>query len=293
MSSFSGRPEISLKVRVFQLSFAGQQTGMAFRGLPDALRMKSFKISGTSKAAGCRLFLNCGAKMEMRAELQRIYSTRFAGMTEYRNQVWKVLVSYFGQWYPSAGTVLDLGAGYCEFINNAIARVKYAMDLNPDVRQRAAQGVTVLQQDCSTAWPLPDGELDAVFTSNFLEHLPSKAAVSSVLSQAYRCLKPGGRFIAMGPNIRYVPGAYWDFFDHYIGLTELSLAEALSHCGYEIEREVARFLPYTMSRGSQYPLWALRLYLSMPVFWPVFGKQFLVIARKGLRPDSSGAANSV
>jgi SAM-dependent methyltransferase len=213
-------------------------------------------------------------------ELQRIYGARFAGRSDYRARIWKVLVAYFGQWFPSTGTVLDLGAGYCEFINNATAGVKYAMDLNPDVHTRAAPGVTVLQQDCSEPWPLPEGELDAIFTSNFLEHLPNKAAVATVLSHAYRCLKPGGRFIAMGPNIKYIPGAYWDFFDHYVELTELSLAEALSNCGFEIEKCVGRFLPYTMSRGRQYPAWVLRLYLAMPAAWPIFGKQFLVVGKK-------------
>lgn len=216
-------------------------------------------------------------------ELQRIYGARFAGNTVYRTRIWRVLASYFSQWFPSTGTVLDLGAGYCEFINNATASVKYAMDLNPDVRKRAAQGVIVLQQDCSEPWPLPEGKLDAIFTSNFLEHLPNKAAVSMALSNAYRCLKPGGRFIAMGPNIKYVPGAYWDFFDHYVALTELSLAEALSNCDFEIDRLVARFLPYTMSRGRQYPSWLVRLYLAMPAAWPIFGKQFLVVAKKPLK----------
>ncbi len=59
----------------------------------------------------------------------------------------------------------------------------------------------------------------------------------------------GGRLIAMGPNIKYVPGAYRDFFE----LTELSLSEALSNCQFEIEKQVARFLPFTMSQGRQYP----------------------------------------
>src|SRR5580704_17961850 len=99
-------------------------------------------------------------------ELQRIYGARFAGKTGYRTRVWKVLAPYFGQWFPASGTVLDLGAGYCEFINNASASVKYAMDLNPDVQLRAAPGVKVLLQDCSAPWPLAEGELDAVFTSN-------------------------------------------------------------------------------------------------------------------------------
>jgi len=218
-------------------------------------------------------------------ELQKIYETRFAGKAEYRTQVWKVLVHYFSQWLPASAAVLDLGAGYCEFINNVAAKTKYAMDLNPDVKKQAAPGVSILLQDCSEPWQLPEGHLDAVFTSNFLEHLPDKTAVSKVLANAYRCLKPGGRFIAMGPNIKYVPGAYWDFFDHYVALTELSLAEALSNTGFEVEQTVARFLPYTMSGGRQHPIWTLKMYLAMPFVWPMFGKQFLVIGRK---PSSRG-----
>ena len=213
-------------------------------------------------------------------ELQQIYSARFAGKTGYRNQVWKVLVRFFGQWFPKTGTVLDLGAGYCEFINNAEAGMKYAMDLNPSLRAQAAKEVTILEQDCVTAWPLQDGALDAVFTSNFLEHLPDKAAVNAVLLHAYRCLKPGGRFIALGPNIKYLPGAYWDFFDHYVALTELSLSEALGTCNFDIEIQIGRFLPYTMSQGRQYPIWILRMYLAIPLIWPILGKQFLVVARK-------------
>jgi SAM-dependent methyltransferase len=215
-------------------------------------------------------------------ELQRIYSTRFEGKSDYRTKVWRVLAPYFGQWIPQSATVLDLGAGYCEFINNVEASTKYAMDLNPNVHRQAAPGVKVLQQDCSLPWTLPEDALDTVFTSNFLEHLPDKAAVSTVLSQALRCLKPGGRFIALGPNIKYLGGEYWDFFDHYVALSDLSLAEALSNCNYEVERRIPRFLPYTMSHGRQYPIWTLQMYLSLPVAWPLFGKQFLLVARKPL-----------
>jgi SAM-dependent methyltransferase len=217
-------------------------------------------------------------------QLQQIYDTRFAGKTEYRTRVWRILAPFFGQWFPAGGTVLDVGAGFCEFINNADAAVKYAMDLNPAVHKRAAPGITVLQQDCSKPWPLDDGALDAVFTSNFLEHLPDKVAVTAVLSHAFRCLKPGGRFIAMGPNIKYVPGAYWDFFDHYVALTELSLAEALANSTFEVEEMIPRFLPYTMSIGRRYPTWMLRVYLAFPLAWRFFGKQFLVIGRKPLQP---------
>jgi SAM-dependent methyltransferase len=226
------------------------------------------------------------------AALQQIYQTRFAGKAAYRTRVWQELTRYFSQWVPSDGSVLDLGAGHCEFINQAASATKFAMDLNPAMTEQAAPDVTILQQDCAEHWPLADDVLDTVFTSNFLEHLPDKNAVSTVLGHAYRCLKPGGHIIAVGPNIKYVPGEYWDFFDHYVPLTDLSLAEALRLQGFEIACRIDRFLPYTMSDGREYPIWMLRCYLAMPVVWRWFGKQFLVVARKPegpCKPDQSNA----
>jgi predicted SAM-dependent methyltransferase len=57
--------------------------------------------------------------------------------------------------------------------------------------------------------------LDVVFTSKFFEHLSDKPSLVATLSKAFRCLKPSGRLIALGPNIKYLPGEYWDFFDHH------------------------------------------------------------------------------
>lgn len=215
-------------------------------------------------------------------DLQAIYRTRFAGKAIYRQQLWNALSSYFLQWIPTHGTVLDLGCGYCEFINSVQCDTKFAMDLNPDAFQYADSNVTVLSQDCSERWALEQGQLDAVFTSNFFEHLPNKAALESTLRQAYRALKPGGRIIAMGPNIRYLAGAYWDFYDHYLPLTHHSLVEVMKKVGFEIQEARAKFLPYTMSRGLQYPIWMVKLYLKVPLAWNIVGKQFLVVASKPL-----------
>ncbi len=159
------------------------------------------------------------------------------------------------------------------------------MDLNPDAAGHAAPEVTILQQDCSQPWPAEQDSLDAVFTSNFFEHLPTKSHLEQTLLQAFRVLKRGGALIAMGPNIKYAPGEYWDFYDHHIALTESSLAEVMKKCGFSIEKVTDRFLPYTMSNSKRYPLWTLRLYLLLPVIWPLFGKQFLVIARANRRAD--------
>ena len=215
------------------------------------------------------------------SELQRLYEKRFAGKTEYRDQVWKVLVGeYFQRWIPAHATVLDLGCGHCEFINNVTAEKCLGMDLNPDTIHQAAPGVQILAQSCSQPWDVPDNSLDVVFTSNFFEHLYTKRDLRDTLMQAWRCLRPGGRIIALGPNIRYLPGSYWDFYDHYLALSELSLGEVMTEIGFTLEEQIPRFLPYTMSRGGQRPVWMLSLYLKLKFAWPVFGKQFLVVARK-------------
>jgi SAM-dependent methyltransferase len=214
-------------------------------------------------------------------DLRRIYGARFSANEAYRNEVWDVLVSEFFQRYIwESERVLDLGCGYGEFTRHVRCGAKFAMDLNPDAPRYLGDGVKFFEQDCSANWPVDDGSLDVVFTSNFFEHLPDKAALGRTLEQIFRCLARGGRLIAMGPNIKFLPGSYWDFWDHYLPLTELSLEEALATRGFEMIRNEDRFLPYTMSAGRRYPLLFLRTYLKVPLAWKVFGKQFLVIARK-------------
>jgi SAM-dependent methyltransferase len=213
-------------------------------------------------------------------DLKLLYASRFAGKSRYRQRVWHELCQFFKAWIPKSAAVLDLGCGHCEFINAVECGQKFGMDLNPDAAHYAARNVIILQQDCSEQWHLPIETLDVVFTSNFFEHLPTKDALERTLQQAWRALAPRGRLVAMGPNIRCLPGAYWDFFDHYLPLTEISLREVLTKCGFEIEICLGRFLPYTMSGNRAYPLWMLRAYLALPIAWRLFGKQFLIVASK-------------
>jgi SAM-dependent methyltransferase len=214
-------------------------------------------------------------------ELRRLYGTRFEKNLEYRKRVWSVLVPEFFQKYASpAASVLDLGCGYGEFINAIRCGRKLAMDLNPDAPRFLAKDVQFLQQDCSTTWQCQDGSLDIVFSSNFFEHLPGKNALKLTLEEAFRALKPGGRLIALGPNIRFLADKYWDFWDHHLALSDRSLAEGLENCGFVIQENHDRFLPYTMVNSRQYPLAVLSLYLKMRPAWKIFGRQFLIVAAK-------------
>jgi len=140
--------------------------------------------------------------------------------------------------------------------------------------------VRFLGQDCSERWPFSGGDLDVVFTSNFFEHLPDKKTLGATLDEVFRCLRSGGKLIALGPNIRFTGGRYWDFWDHFLPLTERSLCEGLAVRGFVIERCEPQFLPYSMVHRARYPLWMLRLYVRFPLLWRWYGEQFLIVAKK-------------
>lgn len=110
--------------------------------------------------------------------------------------------------------------------------------------------------------------------------MPDKLALKNTILESARCLKLGGRLIALGPNIKYVQGAYWDFWDHFLCFTEMSLGEALENNGFRIVHSIPRFLPYTTVGMPKFPPGLIRLYLKLPGIWPIFGKQFLVVAEK-------------
>lgn len=212
---------------------------------------------------------------------QAVYKRRFAGLEQRRADVWRTLVRYyFPRWINPADTVLDVGAGYCEFINSIAAAHKFALDSNPATAERAAADVTVLAQEATRPWPLPPASVDIVFSSNFFEHLPRKQDLGSCLAEAHRVLRPQGLLIALGPNIRFCPDVYWDFVDHQLPLSDRSMLEALEIAGFRKELVIPRFLPFTMSQRIPHRAFWVRLYLKFPLLQRLWGKQFLVVVRK-------------
>jgi len=75
----------------------------------------------------------------------RLYRLRFEKDIKIRNEIWKVLCQDFFQKYiKTTDTICDLGAGFCEFINNIKAQNKIAIDVNPESRKYAASDVQVV-----------------------------------------------------------------------------------------------------------------------------------------------------
>ena len=219
--------------------------------------------------------------MTSEKNLTQIYEKRFSGHEIYRNRVWKVLITkFFSKWIRNTDHIFDLGCGYGEFINHTKCEVRYAMDLNPKTKSLLDKEIIFHEQDCSIPWKIEANSLDLVFTSNFFEHLPNKDSLDRTMCEIKNALKPGGRLIAMGPNISVLKGKYWDFWDHHVALSDQSLCELLQIHDFTIEQSESKFLPYNMVRVKERPLFMVSLYLRFPILWKLFGKQFLIIAKK-------------
>ncbi|MBW0017787.1 MAG: glycosyltransferase [Mycobacterium sp.] len=215
------------------------------------------------------------------ADLQQLYRNRFGHALESRSAIWEVLVrDFFQAWIRRSDTVLDLGCGYGEFLNHVRAARRVGVDLNPDSTRMLESGIEFHQGRAEDLGFLEDDSVDVVFTSNLLEHLRGKTEVERTIAEARRVLKPGGHFIALGPNVRFLGGDYWDFWDHRVPISDRSLLELLKSSGFEIVDAHARFLPYTSSSPwPQAPI-LVRRYLRSRKAWPIFGKQFVIRARK-------------
>jgi len=215
-------------------------------------------------------------------KLAELYKIRFSDQQLPRkNAIWKVLCGYFlNKFVRESDTVIDVACGYGEFINNIKAKRKIAIDVNPDTPQFLQNEVEFHAVEATSIGQSLCGIADVVFTSNFLEHLPDKATLDRFLEQVNLTLKSQGKFVILGPNLRYLPGQYWDFYDHHLGLTHLSLCEALRLKGFEIEHCIDRFLPYTTQGALPTHPFLVWLYLKFPLAWRFLGKQFFIVARK-------------
>ena len=215
-------------------------------------------------------------------DLSELYRIRFAeDQLPRKNAIWRVICQSFLQRFISPeNTVVDVACGYGEFLNNISAARKIALDLNVDALKYLGPEVEFHQCMATDLGSVVDGRADVVFTSNFLEHLPDKKTLDLFLDQVLIALKPGGKYLILGPNLRYLPGKYWDFYDHHLGLTHLSLSEALRLKSFDIQTCIDRFLPFTTQGALPTHPWLVWIYLKVPPVWKIFGSQFFIVARK-------------
>jgi ubiquinone/menaquinone biosynthesis C-methylase UbiE len=197
-----------------------------------------------------------------------------------KSELWVEIAAYLNRFVQPGAAVLDIACDRGDFIRNVSARERWASDIR-DVSGYLPSDVNFVRADgLELAHHLPIDHFDLVFMSNYLEHLPSGDAVIAQLEVARRLLKPGGRVLVLQPNIKIIGGAYWDFIDHKVALTDRSLVEACELAGLETERVIKRFLPYTTDSRLPQSRRLVRIYLAIPPVWRVLGEQTLYLGRR-------------
>jgi hypothetical protein len=191
-----------------------------------------------------------------------------------RARVWREIARYVRRDAPATRVAVELGPGYCDFINAIPAEQKIAFDLNPEMRKFAAADVDLRIQDASHLGDLQSGSVDLIFASNFLEHLAESEALQ-LLSAARKALSDRGRLILLQPNHRLCADHYFDDPTHKTVFDDQSIGHWLRRCGLHPRRIVPGLLPFSMK--SRLPKWPLlvRLYLNSP-FRPLAAQMYVV-----------------
>lgn len=205
------------------------------------------------------------------------FDTRLA-YDKRRTVLWETLwEDVFTHYVRPGDTVVELGAGWCDFINNATANRRIAVDLWPGVEQAAGAGVETHIGPAEDLSFLAAESTDVLFASNLLEHL-ERPVVEALVEESLRVLKPGGRLILVQPNYRLCAPLYFDDYTHVSVWSDVGMSQFLEAMGMELERVEGKFLPFSLKSRLPVSRNLIRAYLRSPVK-PKAG-QMLVIARK-------------
>src|SRR5258708_13093838 len=105
-----------------------------------------------------------------------LYRQRFSAQELQKQRAfWIPICRFLQRWIPEDGATLDLGAGYCHFINGIRSAKKLALDINDEnLRAYAAGNVQCIVSNGADLSAIPSASLDAVFASNVYEHFQTR-----------------------------------------------------------------------------------------------------------------------
>ncbi len=208
--------------------------------------------------------------------MKKYFETRYT-YDPGRKEVWKAIVQDLQKYINENNSVIDLGAGYGDFINLIKCRKKYAVDTDYEYTNYYSSEVEFIQSDSSNLQLIKEGSIDVVFASNLLEHLSKKQLIKTI-SEISRITHSGSALILIQPNYRYAYRNYFDDFTHVTIFTHISIQDWLMTNNFKTIRIVPRYLPLTMKSFLPKNYFLTKLYLLFPL--KIMGGQMLIIAKK-------------
>lgn len=213
------------------------------------------------------------------SEVDAYFDSRLA-YDKKRVVLWNTLCEHFFQkLLPSNASVLELGAGWCDFINTIEADEKTAVDIWDGIEKHANSDVRTIIGSATDLDGVPSESIDMVFASNLFEHL-TQAQIIEILTQTSRILKKTGRIVLVQPNFRTSYKRYFDDYTHVSIWTDTGMTTFLEANGFQIEQVQAKFLPLTVKSKLPTSSLLIRLYLRLPIK-PLAGQMLIVANPKG------------
>lgn len=194
-----------------------------------------------------------------------------------RRAVWREIARYVRRDAGAVETLVELGAGYCDFANQFPARRRIAYDLNPEMTDRAAPGVELRIESAIELAGLAPASVDLVFASNFLEHL-SEPELHALLPRIRTVLADRGRLILIQPNHRLCAEHYFDDPTHRTVFDDANIGPWLARHGLRVVRLEPGLLPFSMNGRLPRSGLLTWLYLRSPLK-PLAAQMYVVAER--------------
>jgi len=204
--------------------------------------------------------------------IENLYKNKKSN-TSYPKKLTKYLIASFFK--PAYKDVLDIGPG-----------IGYFMDAFQDSGYSVV-GVDECPYDDRDKRHevhnenLFDNQFDVVFSKSVIEHMENP---SSHVEDAYRALRPGGKFIVMTPSWKHQWDTFWDDYTHVRPYSLPSIKSVIEEGGFDVE--VCQYftqLPFYWSKPYLKPLiWLLSLFRRVDTKLTKFAhaKMLLLVGRK-------------
>ncbi len=225
--------------------------------------------------------MNTTVKVKKMNQKREAYTQTRYNLDSKRSLVWQVFAPFLQKKFKIRNSVLDIGCGFGDFINNITANQKSALDANSEMARFVESSVdfkTGLTTDLKSLFK--EKSFDFIFSSNLLEHL-ERDQITDFFNDTRRLLKDDGTLLIFMPNYRLCSREYFDDYTHLTPISDRSIQDWLKSCGYKVEFIHAGFMPFSV-KDSRLPMtaWLIKFWLWSP--WKPGGKQMLVSATKML-----------
>ena len=166
----------------------------------------------------------------MKSYLDVVYDPKKRAKNNYPDLLCKHIVTSILR--SNLGEFIEFGCGTCEHLKifSKLGFTISGVDLDPNIK-KYSKDIKIYNCDIQKRkLNVNDNSFDVVFSKSFIEHL---ATPDYYLREAYRILKPGGKFLTMVPDWESNMKTYFDDHTHKSPFTVYSLKDAYEMHGFK------------------------------------------------------------